>query len=295
MSRTCRSENPSAERTTDGRSGRDAAGRFTKGNPGGPGNPFARRTAAMRKALCEAVSEEDLRQIAEALKQKAKEGDVAAARLVLSYVVGRPEATVNPDTLEQEEMRQYLREPELAARMPGVLQTIDAETCCDIVRAARPGIVEGMRQQMAEAMFTGCLPGTGEQVAPPLDPDEWMRQDVTEEESAPSGNGDNGGAGVRVAQPAAVRRRGAARTAGAKRKAGHGSQRGETATGNAHTPRNGARSGRKVPVAGGDIRRPKGGRHRQETGETVMNGAGKGRRGGGGRQSVGQRRAGLVQ
>jgi hypothetical protein len=146
----------------------------------------------MRKALCEAVGEEDLRQIAEALKRKAKEGDVAAARLVLSYVVGRPEATVNPDTLDEQEMRQYLREPELATRMPEVLQTIDVETCCDVVRVARPGMVEAMREQMAEAMITGRVPGTGEQVAPPLDPAEWMRQDVTEEESAPSPNRDNG-------------------------------------------------------------------------------------------------------
>jgi len=28
--------------------GRDARGRFTKGNPGGPGNPHARRVAALR-------------------------------------------------------------------------------------------------------------------------------------------------------------------------------------------------------------------------------------------------------
>jgi hypothetical protein len=30
--------------------GRDERGRFAVGNPGGPGNPFAKRAAALRKA-----------------------------------------------------------------------------------------------------------------------------------------------------------------------------------------------------------------------------------------------------
>ena len=37
--------------------GRDVHGRFTKANPGGPGNPFARKVAALRKALLDSVSE----------------------------------------------------------------------------------------------------------------------------------------------------------------------------------------------------------------------------------------------
>jgi hypothetical protein len=195
--------------------GRDAAGRFTKGNPGGPGNPFARRTAAMRKALCDAVSEEDLRQIAEALKRKAKEGDVAAARLVLSYVVGRPEATVDPDTLDEQELRQYLGQPDLAAAMPGVLQTLDPETCCIVVRTARPGLVEAMREQMATAMVAGQVPGTGEQICPPLEPSGQVRQEAPDDDTAPSPYGDNGGATREAdrARRSADRRRRATRAA----------------------------------------------------------------------------------
>ena len=37
--------------------GRDVQGRFRPGNPGGPGNPFARKVAALRKALLDSVSE----------------------------------------------------------------------------------------------------------------------------------------------------------------------------------------------------------------------------------------------
>src|SRR5947209_18915993 len=70
-------------------SGRDAQGRFRTGNRGGPGNPFARRVAALRQALYRAVDEKDLETITEALMEKAKAGDVAAAKLVLSYVIGK--------------------------------------------------------------------------------------------------------------------------------------------------------------------------------------------------------------
>ncbi len=72
--------------------GRDARGRFTTGNPGGPGNPYARRVAELRSALLDAVTPEDVAALARALLAQAKGGDVAAARLVLSYAVGRPPA-----------------------------------------------------------------------------------------------------------------------------------------------------------------------------------------------------------
>lgn len=42
--------------TPNGSLGRDlTSGRFTTGNPGGPGNPYARRVAAMRTQLLDAV------------------------------------------------------------------------------------------------------------------------------------------------------------------------------------------------------------------------------------------------
>ena len=44
-----------------------ANGRFAKNNKGGPGNPHARRTAAVRKVFAEAVSEQDLIEVAQSL------------------------------------------------------------------------------------------------------------------------------------------------------------------------------------------------------------------------------------
>src|SRR5271167_4274963 len=82
---------------------RDENGHFRKGNRGGPGNPFARQIARLRKVLLEAVSEADLVEVIEMLKRKAKEGDVAAAKLLLSYSIGKPVDPPNPDTLDLDE------------------------------------------------------------------------------------------------------------------------------------------------------------------------------------------------
>ncbi len=92
--------------------GRDARGRFTDGNIGGPGNPFARRVARYRKALHQCASMEDMKEIGRQLVAKAKAGDLAAIRLVLQYQVGKPAAVVDPDTLDLQEMALFLRGPD---------------------------------------------------------------------------------------------------------------------------------------------------------------------------------------
>src|SRR4051794_4887920 len=70
--------------------GRDARGRFCKGNPGGPGNPFARRVAELRQVLLDRVDEDRLEALVDKLLEVALAGDVAALKLVLAYTLGRP-------------------------------------------------------------------------------------------------------------------------------------------------------------------------------------------------------------
>ena len=78
----------------NGANGRSAGGRFTKGNPGGPGNPHARHVAAIRSVLMSAVSDDDLRAIVSTLVEKAKAGDVMAAREVLDRLLGKAKVAV---------------------------------------------------------------------------------------------------------------------------------------------------------------------------------------------------------
>src|SRR5215471_10232735 len=103
------SEEKKAEAET-GNPFRDNAGRFCKGNPGGPGNPHARYAAELRKAFAEEVKPEDLRKLARALVEKAQAGDCAAARLVLSYSLGKPLEGADTDRLDELECKQWLAE-----------------------------------------------------------------------------------------------------------------------------------------------------------------------------------------
>jgi hypothetical protein len=92
-----------AKPSANGGNGRDGRGRFTVGNLGGPGNPFARRTAQLRKAFLEVANDENVEEVAAMLLSKALEGDVAAAKIWLAYVVGKPVEATNPDTLNHDE------------------------------------------------------------------------------------------------------------------------------------------------------------------------------------------------
>src|SRR5207244_7364076 len=104
-------------------SGRDANGRFVKGNPGGPGNPFARKVAALRKALINFVTVDDMKHVAFILKEKAMAGDLVAIKLLFQYVLGKPTEGVDPDRLDIEEAKlqdehyAMVEEPAMLAEM----------------------------------------------------------------------------------------------------------------------------------------------------------------------------------
>jgi len=72
-------------------------GTFAPGNRFAKGNPNARRMYRARKTVLKAVSSDQLTEIMSALVNKAKGGDVTAARLVLEYVLGKPQAYELPE------------------------------------------------------------------------------------------------------------------------------------------------------------------------------------------------------
>jgi hypothetical protein len=122
--------------------GRDAKGRFTRGNKGGPGNPFARKIAMLRQTLVNFVTEDDMKHIAFVLKMKAESGDIQAMKLLFQYVIGKPQPATDPDRLDIDEW-QTLQEH---ARSPGevteILETIPAKTASELTRIAWPCAVE---------------------------------------------------------------------------------------------------------------------------------------------------------
>jgi hypothetical protein len=106
---------------------RDDDGQFVRGNAGGPGNPFARQVAALRKLLLDTVAPDKLQKLVESLIERAIGGDNAAAKLVLQYTLGKPAATVEPDRVHVDEFR--LREESAipAATWIPVLNELPAE------------------------------------------------------------------------------------------------------------------------------------------------------------------------
>lgn len=65
-------------------------GRFLPGWKGGNGNPYGQRLLQLRTALYKSVTPEDIQEVMAAMVAAAKKGDVAAAKLALSYTVGEP-------------------------------------------------------------------------------------------------------------------------------------------------------------------------------------------------------------
>ena len=92
------------------------------GNPGGPGNPFARRVGELRRAMLAAVKPADVADIIKALVAKAKEGHVQAAKLVLSYVLGKPQRVADPDLADVDEWELHEETAAMSQDMAEVLK-----------------------------------------------------------------------------------------------------------------------------------------------------------------------------
>ena len=71
---------------------------FKAGDPGGPGRPKKPIEEKYIKAVYSAIKPDDLKEIVETLSKAAKRGDVQAAKLLMSYLVGIPVQKIAPTT-----------------------------------------------------------------------------------------------------------------------------------------------------------------------------------------------------
>jgi hypothetical protein len=146
---------PASAKPQAAEGGRDAHGRFASGNGGGPGNPFARQVAALRKALLASVTDADMEAIMRELLRQAKEGNLAAARLLLSYTLGKPAPAVDPDTLDFHEWELYQRLPDPAPEMAAAPQRMALPVALKYMRAVLPPIAESQQRMLAEEAQAG--------------------------------------------------------------------------------------------------------------------------------------------
>jgi hypothetical protein len=201
-------------------SGRDARGRFQKGNAGGPGNPFARRVAELRKVMLELVTDDELRIIVGQLMVMAKMGDLAAIKLVLQYSLGKPAATVDPDTVDLQEMELLERSPDTQVLSDMLLKKLPAEMTATFCRGALPVMGQIKMEAIAQSLQNGGPPPDPEQeyadkIQRLLDDDSVDDSEIDEDEDededeeelqrrerqdgAPSSNGNLSAAGRQTA------------------------------------------------------------------------------------------------
>jgi len=131
---------------------RENKGRFAPGNPGGPGNPFARQVAALRQALLNSVTADDIQAVAKALIQRASEGNVQAAKLLLSYSIGKPQPAPEPDHMDADEWDVYRETVPMKQESGVVVGAGVPEAHLKVARMMRPLVAQMMGQEMA-AMF----------------------------------------------------------------------------------------------------------------------------------------------
>ena len=104
---------------------RGKAGRFAPGTKPGPGNPHAKKIAAMRAELFSAISPADIRKVLRAMFKKAVEGDVHAASLILDRTLGKVTLDINGRLFAEIAIANRL--PPGLPRDPALLDRMDAD------------------------------------------------------------------------------------------------------------------------------------------------------------------------
>jgi hypothetical protein len=117
--------------------------------------------AAYRKAMALAVTLDDMRVMAEALRDKAKQGDVAAAKLLLAYLLGKPPAAPDPDRLDIEEFRLFEEQALDPNRTLPLYAGLSASVACELARLSLPDVNTTTRRWLGDAARTGRLPNFG--------------------------------------------------------------------------------------------------------------------------------------
>jgi hypothetical protein len=102
----------------DQSNGRTGAGKFAPGNKLATGNPHAKAVQRLRAELMRTVTAEDLRLIVAKLVEKAKAGDVIAAREVLDRCLGKKYDLESVEELPPLEMVQVPQNGRAVAKVP---------------------------------------------------------------------------------------------------------------------------------------------------------------------------------
>jgi hypothetical protein len=128
---------------------RDGQGKFAKGNAGGPGNPFARQTAALRSAILRFMTPEKIEELVKVMFEQALQGDMRAAKLILSYSVGQPRPAVDPDRLDVDEVDLFGKQARTPEEFDRILYSPTARMMCMLLQTMVPGFEKESLEKLA--------------------------------------------------------------------------------------------------------------------------------------------------
>jgi hypothetical protein len=147
--------------------GRDSQGRFTKGNPGGPGNPYYRRQAQLKRLLLASVTDADVQSVMQVLLGLARGGDLAAIKLFLEYTVGKPTQEVDPDKEELHEWHLQQQTPRLEQVLDVMANSIESPRANQVTRDMVALVGDCHLKTIGQHIRQGTG-YDGRQIAPPL-------------------------------------------------------------------------------------------------------------------------------
>jgi hypothetical protein len=154
--------------------GRGSDGRFTQGNRFGPGNPFYRKQAEFRRAVLELFTPEDVMSLLRVMLALGCNGDVAAAKVFLEYVVGKPHKAPDPDRADHHEWQLQAESPRLADVTGLLANGVPADMANDATRDAVPHLAAARLDSVFDtlngvpAAASGqCHPPAEQAAAPP--------------------------------------------------------------------------------------------------------------------------------
>jgi hypothetical protein len=127
---------PQPEATTA--NGRHPDGRFARGNGFGLGNPFYRKQAEFRRAALELFTPEDVMSLLRVMLALGRQGDVAAAKVFLEYVVGKPHQAPDPDREEHHEWQLQAEAPRLGQVKEVLDRAVPPDMAIDALRDTLP-------------------------------------------------------------------------------------------------------------------------------------------------------------
>ena len=124
------------------------------------GNPYARKVALIKHELHAVCTPEDYRDIMRAMIERAKTGDVQAAKFVYTYNIGKPMPSPDPDRLDFEEWQGLRESATWMDESPAILSRPSGRMALHMVRVAQP---EMDKQRAREMNFVLSAKGKTEE------------------------------------------------------------------------------------------------------------------------------------